>query len=104
MDKEYLKGVYNYLNEQGDNYYLAVKKSQKADIEDRIRLYSKSLNGDLYIKLNEGRASGLFEPGFFKSDLSRSLSNNQSRNNPALTLSTKRHTRLPTYASVQNNN
>ena len=73
MDKEYLIGVYNYLNEQGDNYYLAVKKSQKADIEDRIRLYSKSLNGDLYIKLNEGRASGLFEPGFFKSDLSRSL-------------------------------
>ena len=37
MDKEYLKGVYNYLNEQGDNYYLAVKKSQKADIEDRIQ-------------------------------------------------------------------
>lgn len=29
MDKEYLKGVYNYLNEQGDNYYLAVKSLKK---------------------------------------------------------------------------
>lgn len=73
MDKDYLQGVYDYLNEQGDNYYLAVKKSQKAAIEDRIRSYSKNLNDELYIKLNEDRASGLFQPGFFESDLSRSL-------------------------------
>lgn len=73
MNKEYLKGVYDYLNEQYKEYYFATKKSQKGIVEDRVRSYSHNLKDELYFFLNENRASGLFEHGFFESDLSRSL-------------------------------
>lgn len=73
MDREYLQGVYDYLNNQHTEYYLATKKAQKSTVEDRVRSYSHNLKDELYLTLNENRASGLFEHGFFESDLSRSL-------------------------------
>lgn len=73
MDKKYLQDVYDYLNEQYKEYYFATKKAQKSMVENRVRLYSHNLKDELYLALNEGSASGLFEHGFFESDLSRSL-------------------------------
>lgn len=72
MEKEYLQGVFNYLNEKYNEHYLA-KNSQKGIIESQVRSYAKNINTELYTHLNEGSATGLFEPGFFQNDLSRSL-------------------------------
>lgn len=73
MNKEYLRNVYKYLQEQHAEYVTTTKKSSKSKIEDRVRLFSKGFDDDLYLELNEGCATGLFEPGFFESDLSKSL-------------------------------
>jgi len=73
MDKEYLQNVYDYLREENREYYLATKESQKTMIEKRVRLYSHNIKADLYCILNENAGSGLFEHGFFQTDLSRSL-------------------------------
>ncbi|WP_293666409.1 hypothetical protein [uncultured Parabacteroides sp.] len=73
MDKKYVQDVYDYLNEQYKEYYFATKKAQKNMVEDRVRLFSHGLKDELYLTLNEGHASGLFEHGFFESDLLRSL-------------------------------
>lgn len=72
MDKEYLQDVYDYLDAQHKKYYSATLK-QKNIVENRVRLYSHNLKNELYSFLNEDYASGLFEYGFFESDLSRSL-------------------------------
>ena len=36
-------------------------------------MYANTLSGDLYCKLNQGSASGLFRPAFFQGDLDSSL-------------------------------
>lgn len=72
MDENYLKSVYRFLEEKYKEYLLA-KKSAKSTIEDSVRTFSHGINDELYLELNEGRATGLFEHGFFESDLSRSL-------------------------------
>lgn len=73
MEKEYLKGVYNYLEDQYADYNTSNSSKQKSMIETRVRSYSRGFDDELYLILNEGSASGLFEHGFFNSDLSRSL-------------------------------
>lgn len=72
MDKELLQSVYDYLNNQHREYYLASNK-QKETIESQVRSYSNNIDRELYSILNEGYDSGLFEHGFFESDLSRSI-------------------------------
>lgn len=72
MNREYLQGVFNYLNEQYKEYYFA-KNSQKGIIENRVRMYANNFNNELYLMLNKGGASGLFRHGFFESDLSSAL-------------------------------
>lgn len=73
MDKDYLKSVYRFLDEKYSSYCSINKKSAKSTIEDSVRTFSHGINDELYLELNEGRANGLFEHGFFESDLSRSL-------------------------------
>lgn len=73
MDKDYLKSVHRYLEEKHSSYCLTNKKSAKSTIEDSVRTFSHGINDELYLELNEGRATGLFEHVFFESDLSRSL-------------------------------
>jgi hypothetical protein len=72
MDKEELQSVYNTLSRYRSEYYNSSGKAQ-SKIEESVRLYGDRLPGDLYCKLNQGSASGLFRPAFFQGDLDRSL-------------------------------
>ena len=68
---EYIQNVYNYLEEKWEQY--STRPQERHQIEQIVRLYSHNLDDDLYLRLNEGRASGLFEHGFFEVDLQRAL-------------------------------
>lgn len=72
MEKEELQSVYNTLSRYRSEYYGSSGKAQ-SKIEESVRMYSDRLPGDLYSKLNQGSASGLFKPAFFRGDLDRSL-------------------------------
>ena len=63
---EYLEGKYT-------EWYTHPKKKDRERIENDIRSMVNHWDDTIYIWLNEGRASGLFEPGFFQSDLMRSM-------------------------------
>lgn len=71
-DKEDLQIVYNTLSRYRSEYYCSNGKNQSR-IEESVRMYGDTLPGDLYLKLNQGSASGLFRPTFFQRDLDRSL-------------------------------
>ena len=73
MDKEKLRSVYNTLSQYRSEYYGSSGRTQSR-IEESVRMYAETLPGDLYVQLNQGSASGLYRPGFFKGDLDRSLS------------------------------
>ncbi len=72
MDKENLQSVYNTLSRYRSEYYGSSGRAQSR-IEESVRLYAETLPGDLYVKLNQESASGLFRPAFFRGDLDRSL-------------------------------
>lgn len=72
MNKEELQSVYNTLSRYRSEYYGSSGKA-KSRIEESVRLYGDRIPGDLYCKLNQGSASGLFRPAFFLGDLDRSL-------------------------------
>lgn len=72
MDKEELQSVYNTLSRYRSEYYGSSGKAQSR-IEESVRLFGDSLPGDLYYRLNQGKASGLFRPAFFQRDLDSSL-------------------------------
>ena len=72
MEKEELQSVYNTLSRYRSEYYGSSGKAQSR-IEESVRMYANTLSGDLYCKLNQGSASGLFRPAFFQGDLDRSL-------------------------------
>lgn len=72
MEKEELQSVYNTLSRYRSEYYGSSGKAQ-SKIEESVRMYGDRLPGDLYSKLNQGSASGLFKPAFFRGDLDRSL-------------------------------
>jgi len=72
MDKEKLQSVYNTLSQYRSEYYGSSGRNQSR-IEESVRMYANTLPGDLYFKLNQESASGLFRPAFFKGDLDRSL-------------------------------
>ena len=73
MDKDKLQSVYNTLSRYRSEYYGASGRAQSR-IEESVRMYAETLPGDLYVRLNQGSASGLYRPSFFQSDLERSLS------------------------------
>lgn len=73
MNKEELQSVYNTLSHYRSEYYGASGGTQSR-IEESVRLYAETLSGDLYARLNQESASGLFKPAFFQGDLDRSLS------------------------------
>ena len=72
MNKEKLQSVYNTLSRYRSEYYGSSGKAQSR-IEESVRMYAETLPGELYAKLNQERASGLFRPAFFRGDLDRSL-------------------------------
>ena len=72
MDKEKLQLVYNTLSRYRIEYYGSNGKA-RSRIEESVRLFAETLPVDLYVKLNQGSASGLFRPAFFQRDIDRSL-------------------------------
>ena len=48
-------------------------KKDRDRIENEVRSAANLWDDTIYIWLNDGRASGLFESGFFQSDLMRSI-------------------------------
>lgn len=72
MEKEKLQSVYNTLSQYRSAFYGSSGKAQSR-IEESVRMYAQTLPGELYVKLNQGSASGLFKPTFFQGDLDRSL-------------------------------
>lgn len=73
MDENKLIGYCQVLESYYQKYVNCSKKSDKDMIETCVRNYLKTLPNELYIELNEGAASGLCKPGFFKSDLSECI-------------------------------
>ena len=65
MEKEKMQEVYNTLSQYRSEYYGSSGKAQLR-IEESVRLYGDGLPGDLYCKLNQGSASGLFRLHFSK--------------------------------------
>lgn len=72
LTKEYLQKVYDYLDEKWTKYCTCPR--ERNQIEEIVQLYSQNLNDELYLTLNEGRATGLFEHGFFERDMQNSFS------------------------------
>lgn len=72
MEKDQLLSVYNTLSRYRREYIGASEKKQ-SKIEESVRKYAETLPGDLYIRLNQGSANGLFRATFFQGDIDRSL-------------------------------
>lgn len=72
LTKEYLQKVYDYLDEKWTKYCTCPREKNR--IEEIVQLYSQNMNDELYLILNEGRATGLFEHGFFERDMQNSFS------------------------------
>ena len=73
IDKEKAAQYLEYLDRMYTEWYTHPKKKDRSQIEDNIRYTANSWDDTIYIWLNRGNASGLFEPGFFESDLLRSI-------------------------------
>ena len=73
MDKEDLQSIYNTLSRFKREYYGSSGRTQ-SNIEERVRMFAQTLPGDLYVRLNQGSAIGLYRSSFFQGDLDRSLS------------------------------
>ena len=65
--------IYNVLSEREREYVLATTKQERERIESSVRGYANNLPRSVYAELNEGYGSGLFEHGFFESDMGRCL-------------------------------
>lgn len=69
MDKDKAKEYLDYLHEKYTEWFTQPKKRKK--IEEEIRIVADHWDDEIYIHLNQGRASGLFKYGFFESDIHR---------------------------------
>lgn len=67
MNKEKAKEYYRYLDEKYTEWYTHPK--QRPAIEAEIYQAAMQWDVDFYASLREGRAKGLFESGFFESDI-----------------------------------
>lgn len=72
LTKEYLRDVYDYLDKKWTEYQ--TRPREKSRVERIVQLYSHNIDDELYLILNEGRATGLFGHGFFERDMLHSFS------------------------------
>ncbi len=63
----------DYLERKYTEWYVHPKKKDRTRIENEVRSMADHWDDSIYIWLNEGKASGLFEPGFFETDIMRSM-------------------------------
>lgn len=71
MDKQKAKEYLDYLDEKYTEWYTHLKLRSKIAAE--IREMSKSWDDEIYLHLSDGNANGLFEPGFFESDVKKAF-------------------------------
>ena len=72
-DKEKAVVYLEYLERKYTEWLTHPKKKDRSAIGNEIRTVADLWDDTIYIALNQGRASGLFEHGFFQSDINRSL-------------------------------
>ena len=73
IDKTKAIQYLEYLEEKYTEWYTLPKKKDRDRIENEVRSMANIWDDTIYIWLNDGRASGLFEAGFFQSDIMRSM-------------------------------
>lgn len=71
MDKQKAKEYLDYLDEHYSEWYIHPKLRSK--IASEIRKESKLWDDEIYLHLSDGNANGLFEPGFFETDLQKAF-------------------------------
>ena len=71
MDKEKAKEYYRYLDEKYTEWFTHPKKRPAIETE----VYKAAMQWDVgfYASIRNGRATGLFESGFFESDVQETL-------------------------------
>ena len=71
MDKEKAKQYLDYLDEKYTEWYTHPKQQSKIASE----IYETAMRWDdeIYLYLNDNRATGLFEHGFFESDIQKAF-------------------------------
>ena len=65
--------IYSYLKQYYREYSLAKNSEERDRIENNVRNFAEGLDDEIYLELNNNAASGLFAPGFFESDMDKSL-------------------------------
>lgn len=73
IDKHKASQYLEYLERKYTEWYTHPQRKDRARIENEIRSIVHFWDDTIYIWLNEGRAAGLFEPGFFETDIKRSM-------------------------------
>ena len=73
IEKNKLERILSDLERYRSDYYSSRGRAREK-VADNVRCYSNNLPDELYFALNQNSASGLFRPGFFESDLDRSIS------------------------------
>jgi hypothetical protein len=73
IEENKMKSILADLERYRSEYYSASGRTRER-IADNVRCYGNNLPDELYFELNQNSASGLFKPGFFESDLDRSIS------------------------------
>ena len=71
MDKEKAKEYYRYLEEKYTEWYTHPK--QRSQIASEIYSTAMRWDDEIYLHLSERNATGLFERGFFESDIQRAF-------------------------------
>ena len=71
MDKEKAKEYLKFLDEKYEVWYTHPKERMR--IAEEIMRTASNWDDEIYLLLNEGRATGLFEYGFFESDIKKAF-------------------------------
>lgn len=73
MDKDKAKEYYEYLDKKFPQWYTS-KPKDRLKIESEIYNDAKRWDVEIYLYLNDNRSTGLFEHGFFESDIQKAFS------------------------------
>lgn len=71
MDKNKAKEYLRFLDEKYTEWYTHPK--ERARIAEETSRTANNWDDEIYLLLNERRATGLFEHGFFESDIKRAF-------------------------------
>lgn len=73
IDKIKATKYLEYLNRKYDEWYIHPNKKYRDGIENEVQSMAMCWDDTIYMWLNEGKATGLFEPGFFETDMLRAM-------------------------------